>query len=178
VGATGIVLLYRVAIVDAAGRPVDARLVPVLIRTAEGPAGRSKAAVLAWVRAVIDRAGADAAVRAAAGTTVRRAAVASRQRAAVAAQAARERALGAALDVGVARALVQAGLFDRRALRNAEWTHRTARARREASVERLRALDDARHLLASPPELLLAIASPHVDRLAARETSTEVAGRS
>jgi len=162
--APGAILLYRAAIVDAAGRPADTSLVTVLVAGGPPPARSSARAVRGWVTGALERVGRDASREASRVARARLALVARRRRDAAARPLARERTLAEAMRAALARPLVQPGLFDRRAIRRAERDRRAARAHDADAGARVRHLEAGCRLAVAPAELLLVIACRDVHR--------------
>ena len=155
-----LVLVFRTAIVDADGRRVDTRLVPLALALGRAARCRTRADLRAIVEGALRARAADIDARLARDQRARLGVLVAGRADALARPLARERALGATARAALARAIVQPGLFDTRALARAARARTDAEGWRAESDARVRDLEAGLRLDGGPVELVAAVVLP------------------
>ena len=154
----GVVCLFRARVADGAGHLAETMLIPVHAPVADMPPIRTRRDARRRVERLLSQL--DHVIRQAARRAVadRLRVVQSEHAGAVARAREREAMVASLLDVRLARPLVQLGLFDRRALRQAERDRQRAAAQRRDADMQLSALEASMTLApARELELLLVL---------------------
>jgi hypothetical protein len=148
-----VVFVWRIALEDASGRPVESQLVPIMIDVTHAP---PKAQLRAWIRALAREPFPSTALGAARHARNWQADAESVSKAFTAARSSREREI-AAEGAAAERDLSQPGLFDRRADRVRQAQMQASALSEQAASERLRAIADAGTLTVHPAQLMLVL---------------------
>jgi hypothetical protein len=158
------VLVYRVTLIDGDGRRVDTRLVPLALASDPDARWDAPSDLRAGVERLLRARAAEIDGRLAADRDARLQALGAGRAGALARPLARERALAAPSRTALARAIVQPGLFDGRALARAARERADETSRLAESDARVMDLEAGLRLGAGPADLVAAFVFPAAAR--------------